>query len=722
MSASAAPAGAQFVDRTVSSGLAWYQITWGAAFGDLDLDGDLDLVSGHHFYPPTIFWNDGSGIFDFSTHPQPWSGFTDRHGMLLVSVDQDEDLEIYVTHGADGGNGAEPKELYRNDGNGLIFGLLNAAGMSDPAGRSRSASAADFDGDGRVDIWVGKAPDPQSKNSLFRNAGTYAFTDVAAAAGLNEGLGTIGGVWGDADDDGDPDLLVGGEEFSRPTTLWRNDGGVFANASGAFSPALPVAASADWGDYDDDGDLDLAVAKGDVGLFDTFAEGDSVSYFFNSRFADSGIDGLTIPSPADTLFAFFRIRAFLDVSTTFLGPSGVHPVSPLAIPLTDEYVGAPAFTPGVDRGTFVWRTSPGGPWEIRCSTPDLNFDNFDGWITGHDPITGVLPHDLEDTGFTPGGVRVWRNDGGSFVERTAQLGLTTMLNPHDVSWVDFDNDGDLDLHVVDFGTSAAPNAPDRMYRNDGGAFTDVTAAENLAGSDFGMGDGGIWGDTDGDLDLDLYLQEGGGPISFSAFGPATFLVNEGSRGGALLLDLAGRASGRPAIGTRVQVVANGRTAHRRVEANSWRGYQDPRLVHVGLGSAVTADSVIVHWNSGYTQVFLSVPAGRWRIEEGTDITGAPRPPSRLESGWTLRGLAPQPARGAQRVLLTAKRDVRLEVTVHDVAGRRVRTIHRGALPPGAASIAWDGRDEGGSRVGAGVYWIRVSDGVAEESVKAVRIR
>lgn len=715
---------AQFQDRTDDAGLTWNQSTWGAVFGDLDNDGDLDLYVGHHYFPPVLFWNNGVGEFDDQLYPEPWSGLTDRHGALVAPLDFDEDSEIFIAHGADGGAGSEPSELYRNDGSGLLRSLLNAGGGSDPEGRKRSVSAADFNGDHRVDLYVAEAPDATDRNSLFQSNGGLSFTDVAAAAGIAEGLGTVGGIWGDVDDDGDPDLLVGGEEFVRPTILWRNEAGVFDDASANFSPTLPVISCADWGDLDNDNDLDLAVTEGNVGLFDTYAEGDTLTYFFNSRYGDAGLDGLTILSSADTAFAMFRIRAVADTGRIFLGPLGEHPSPAQAIALSDAYIGAPTFTPGVDRGTYVWRESSGGAWEIRCSTPDLNFDNFDGFLTESVPVAGVLPVDLEDPGFAPGGTRVWRNDGGTFLEITQELGLSIMLNPRDVSWVDYDNDGDMDLHAVDMGTSASPNAPDRLWRNDGpGApFADVTLEEGVEGGTEGMGDGGVWGDADGDVDLDLFLQEGAGPLTFSAYGPSKLLVNKGDRGHALLLNLVGRQSGVAAIGTRVTVVAGALRLQRRIQANSWRGFQDPRDVHIGLGDATFADSVIVQWPTGFVQEYIHVAAGQWRFLEGNQITSAQTVVAASLSEWRLEGVAPQPARGVQRILLDTPAATSLDVIVQDLAGRTVRSLHRGPLPAGRASIAWDGLDARGRRVAAGVYFIRATDGRRERAVKAVRVR
>jgi hypothetical protein len=355
----------------------------------------------------------------------------------------------------------------------------------------------------------------------------------------------------------------------------------------------------------------------------------------------------------------------------------------------------------------------------------VNFDTFDGWLTEGVPISGVTPVDLEDPGFPPGEPRVWRNDGGTFHEISQALGLTTMVNPRDVSWVDYDNDGDLDLHLVDRGTSAVPNAPDRLYRNDGAGlpFADVTALEGVAGGAVGegMGDGGVWGDVDGDLDLDLFLQEGAGPLTFSAYGPSRLLVNEGDRGPALLLDLVGNASGPMALGTKVTVVARTRRVERRVQANSWRGFQDPHDVHVGLRRAAVADSVVLRWPSGVVEVYVNLPAGAYRLVEGTS-TSAEVTPEVPPAEWRLEGIAPQPSRSAQTILVDMPSAARLDVVVQDLAGRLVRTLHRGTLPAGRASIGWDGRDDRGRRVAAGVYFVRATDGRRERTVKAVRLR
>jgi FlgD Ig-like domain/FG-GAP-like repeat/ASPIC and UnbV len=719
----AGPAAAQFVDHTVQAGLDWHDLSWSSALVDLDGDGDLDIYAGHHFHLPIMYWNDGTGHFDTTTHMQPWTGPVDRHGVLFCSLDSDADPEIFIQHGGQGGEGTEASELYRNDGNGSLVSLLSVGGMADAVGRGRCTSAADYNGDGRIDVWVGQASGT-SRNRLYRNDLPLSFHDVGPEVGLDEIAATVGGLWGDYDDDGDPDLLVGGEEFPRETTLYRNDGGTFTNATSAFASPPPTLSGADWGDFDNDGDLDLAGVDGQLGIFDAIQQGNPVVYFFNTRYSEDGIDGLTVGSVSDTATAEFSVRGIADSTKVFLGPASVHPDSSI-ITLTDAYVGAPTFTPGVSRGTFVWRQSPGGPWEVRCSTPITNYDTFDGWIRQKTQTPSVTPYHLEDPGFESGGVHVWRNDGGSFVEISSELGLpATLVNPRDVSWVDYDNDGDLDLHVVDQGTSGVPNAPDHIFRNDGNSFPDLTSVEKIMGSSTGMGDGAVWGDLDGDGDVDLFLTEGFGPLFYSANGPVRYYENVGQRGPSLQLDLIGRESGGAAVGTKVTAIVGSLKVRRRVQANSWHGHEDPLRVHIGLNGASAVDTLIVEWPSGITDVYPGMPAGLWALTEGiNNVTSVPggTPPGPSQA-WGASLLAPQPARQAQSLQLTATRPVHLTVTVHDVAGRLVRRLRDGTVGAGTSRVVWDGRDGAGRRVAAGVYFVRVTDGRTQITRKSTRLQ
>jgi hypothetical protein len=134
-------------------------------------------------------------------------------------------------------------------------------------------------------------------------------------------------------------------------------------------------------------------------------------------------------------------------------------------------------------------------------------------------------------------------------------------------------------------------------------------------------DGGIWADFDGDGDLDLYLREGAGPLHFSGTAPARYYRNDGPCGEWLRI-LPEAASGRTAVGVRVAAHVAGRTVHRRLAADAWRGFRGAADLHFGLGSAAVVDSLVIEWPGGGRQVTGPLRCGRvLRVSEGT----APEP-------------------------------------------------------------------------------------------------
>ncbi|MBN1998140.1 VCBS repeat-containing protein [candidate division KSB1 bacterium] len=223
-----------------------------AEFGDYDNDGDLDILycgqAAGDVAATRLYRNDGNnnfapvapGLANITSGDVAWGDF-----------DNDGDLDILMM-----GTSSIVTKLYKNQGNDTfdeyIAGLKNL--------KAGTADWLDYDLDGDMDILLTGEDDTASPNSLlYRNNGDGTFTNVKTFENIYMGLTAIG----DYDNDGDPDIFLSGN--TKPgfkNRLYRNDGGGVFTAVNTVLPDIDLG-SADWGDYDNDGDLDLLVTGRD---------------------------------------------------------------------------------------------------------------------------------------------------------------------------------------------------------------------------------------------------------------------------------------------------------------------------------------------------------------------------------------------------------------------------------------------------------------------------
>jgi len=256
-----------FTDATVSAGL---HTTPGFTFGDpiwgdFDNDGDIDLFVDNHYEKGSyLYLNNGDGTF---TDIRPLTGIRpagDRHGSGWVDIDNHGDLDLSTIHGARGGQslGIKQDELYLNLGNDQFTNIAPAAGVTNTFGRGRGVAVADYNNDGYADLLVGNF---RTNLVLYKNNGNGTFTDVTQQAGLGR-LQYTECVFADYNNDGFPDIfcVVSEGHTSPKDILFKNNGdGTFTNVT-SQAGILPLASgrSIAWGDYDNDGDLDLFISRG----------------------------------------------------------------------------------------------------------------------------------------------------------------------------------------------------------------------------------------------------------------------------------------------------------------------------------------------------------------------------------------------------------------------------------------------------------------------------
>ena len=251
------------------------------AWGDWDNDGDLDLAVGNtdvNGQVNQVFENEGGTLVLDPPNNLGWESVETMHTESVAwgDWDNDGDLDLAV------GNGnpfqtPEINQVYENEGGTLVLDPPNNLGWESPeAEATNSVAWGDWDNDGDLDLAVGngfRGTDGELINRVYENEGGTLVSDPANNLGWEstEAHVTMSVAWGDWDGDGDLDLATG--DFPNTASEGRNQ--IYENESGTLTldPANDLGWQATeqeptrqvrWGDWDGDGDLDLAVANSNV--------------------------------------------------------------------------------------------------------------------------------------------------------------------------------------------------------------------------------------------------------------------------------------------------------------------------------------------------------------------------------------------------------------------------------------------------------------------------
>ena len=263
-----------FADVAAGAGVANGRGSGAAVAGDIDNDGFQDLfVTGARRSRPggtteaRLYHNRGNGTFADITSASGIAGLRTMVGAAWGDVDRDGLLDLFIGGGEVAAHGSR---LFLNNGDGTFADISALSGV-DVSDGNILGLFSDFDGDGWPDLLTARFSGSQSF-ALWRNNRDYTFTDVHAEAGLNDTGAWMGWAPGDIDNDGDIDLFVtnygGAREFLGllwPHALWLNNGdGTYANRTAAAGTG---AYEFGWGstmqDFDNDGLIDLFFAGAD---------------------------------------------------------------------------------------------------------------------------------------------------------------------------------------------------------------------------------------------------------------------------------------------------------------------------------------------------------------------------------------------------------------------------------------------------------------------------
>ena len=461
---------------------------------------------------------------------------------------------------------------------------------TDPEFMASGLAAVDYDTDGDIDVYVvGGDTEP---NKLFQNQGDGFFIDVAADIGLALVHKGSGPTFADIDNDGDLDLFIGAVEGS-PYYLLENQDGSFVDitAMSGVQIVAPNTFSAAFGDYDRDGDLDLALSHwGNVQRDDTETlwrnRGDGT---FESVSGLSRI-AINLIESADPVELQIRSPGSLKDNSFTPNFSDIDADGDLDLLIASDFKTSQVYSNDGD-GTFTRTTDRAVIKDqagMGAAVADYDNDGDMDWF-----VTSIYKVDEGSNELLGYGNRLYANDGaGTFTDVTDAAGVANGGWAWGSCFADFDNDGNLDIFHVN-GWRGASERPEndyvedqvRLFRSQGdGTFAEQATTAGL--TDRGQGRGLACFDADRDGDLDIM-------VSNNEDRQLVFYRNDTTTSNHYLgIKLVGYG-----VGARVTVAVEGASLVQEVHAGSNFVSQNPMEVHFGLGNATNAD-VTVDWPDG----------------------------------------------------------------------------------------------------------------------------
>lgn len=553
------------------------------------------------------------------------------------------------------------------------------------------------------------------------------FSKVTTGPMVNTPIKTYSASWADYNNDGFDDMLILGN-LDSPSTLYKNNGdGTFTpDTNNVIYTTNGTSIAGTWGDYNNDGNIDLyvcntansgaAMAKNFLyrndgnGVFTRITEGDIVNdtdWSVGAAWADYDKDG------------------FLDLAVAnYAGPNRLYHNN--------------------GDGTFT-----------KITTGDIATDNNDtyavSWVDyDNDGYQDLYAVNFYSTTLPPQNNCLYHNNGdGTFTKNTTSIIANDSALTQGASWGDFNNDGLMDLYMTINNFSDIKH--NFLYKNIGnGKFELVNSAPSTDG---GVAFGSAWLDFDNDGYLDLTVSNNGGTTlrlnylyknngdetftnqntdvttltamrdfcttvsdynndgyqdiftpSYSAVLQHGLYKNNGGSNNWISLRLQGVTSNRSGIGARIYCYANGMMQTREVSSTSGEYTGSSLTQTFGIGSATTIDSIKIVWPSGISQTITNPdPNHIYNIVETDQLA--------THENIQAKSLTiyPNPAKSDGNIFVKSMKTGTYDLTVTNYVGQRLKTlkvklesgkskeVNLGLLQPGTYIVSTFNNEESASQ-------------------------
>ncbi|WP_179862199.1 FG-GAP-like repeat-containing protein [Longibacter salinarum] len=673
-------------------------------FGDIDGDGDLDIVAGKNAGALLYIENTGSATspnyVSQSGTDNPFNGIGvgTNSAPKLADFDGDGDLDVVVGR-ADG-----TLAYVENTGSASSPNYVQQTGASNPfdgfdAGDDSIPGLADIDGDGDLDLAVGKNESTVSNSiTYFENVGSASDPDYQQRTASDNPFDGFAGtdsapVFGDVDGDGDVDAAVGAADgqiryLENTGDVTRSESFVEAENNPLSGQSLTDGNSAPAvADLDADGDLDIVAGKGDGTLV----------YFKNTGSA-------TNPSYSQE-FGVLPGNDYGEDSAPLVVDFDADGDYDIAVGQGDGNVSYLENTGSVTSPSFTQRTGSSNPFnsialldKSKLTTADIDADGDLDIVAGKGGTDSSLLY-FENDGSRTSPNYVDATDGSAFDGLTATDGAP--------EFDDVDNDGDYDL-TVGTGSGAV-----KYFENTGTktnpSFSERTGTDNpFAGATQNGQTAPRFADLDGDGDRDLVLGQDDGSFDVYRYGDSDVLPVE-------LTNFAIQPDGNAAM----------LTWSTASEKNN-SGFEVHRMLGGGmfekLGFVEGAGTVSTPQTYRFRTDDLPNGTHQFRLKQ-VDVDGSSEYSKTktveitIDSKYELTAPSPNPSSGEAAVKLTVEQAQNVRVEVFDLLGRRVSVVFDGQM--GAQK---EQRFRVGDDLSAGTYFVKVTGEGFEKSQKFVVVR